>query len=156
MYMLMEKPQIIFVHGGTAFPDREAFLAYLKTAEPREPFWSQDEPTRWRETIARRFAGSCEIMMPSMPNKQNARYDEWSLWFERHIPFLRDGVILIGHSMGGIFLAKYLAEHIFPVRVGALVLVAAPFEDESLESLGDFVLPECLDGVARQAERIIL
>jgi len=91
-----------------------------------------------------------------MPNRQNARYDEWSLWLERHVPFLRDGVILVGHSMGGIFLAKYLSENVFPVRIGMLALVAAPFDDETNGSLGDFVLSDNLENVSRQVGTILL
>ncbi|MEI7749966.1 MAG: alpha/beta hydrolase [Candidatus Moraniibacteriota bacterium] len=152
----MAKRQIAFVHGGDTFPDQESFLAFLKTAVPREPFWSPDASPRWRETLARRFSDRCEIMMPSMPNKQSARYDEWSLWFESHIPFLRDGVILVGHSLGGIFLAKYLSERTLPVRIDALALVAAPFDDETNESLGDFILSEDLGKVSKQSGTIIL
>ncbi len=152
----MTQRQIVFIHGGDAFPDREAFLAYLCSVTLREPIWSPDALPRWRETLARRFADHCEIMMPWMPNRQSARYDEWSIWFERHIPFLRDGVTLVGHSLGGIFLAKYLSEHAFPVRIGALALVAAPFDDESNESLGDFILSGHLRKVSEQAGTILL
>jgi hypothetical protein len=75
-----------------------------------------------------------------MPNKQNAKYQEWKLWFERHFEFLRDGVILIGHSLGGYFLAKYLSEETMPVKVNALYLLAAPFENDNFgeEDGGDF------------------
>ena len=138
------------------FADRESFLADLKMATPREPLWSPDVLPRWRETLARRYSESCEILMPSMPNRQSAQYNEWSLWFERHIPFLRDGVILVGHSLGGIFLAKYLSEHTFPVQIGALVLVAAPFDYESSEFLGDFILSGHLGKVSEQAGTILL
>jgi hypothetical protein len=54
-------------------------------------------------------------------------------------------VILIGHSLGGVFLARYLAEHISPVRIRATLLVAAPYREDDLdESLAGFVPPALL------------
>jgi len=152
------KRQIVFIHGGDVFPDEEAFLRYLRTTELRDPLWSPDAPARWRETLARRFADRCDILMPTMPNKQSARYDEWVAWFTRHVPFLTDGAILVGHSLGGIFLSKYLTENDFPVRVEALVLVSAPFDgsNEPNRILGDFELPEDISILADRAERILL
>ena len=63
--------------------------------------------------------------MPSMPNKQNAAYDEWSIWFEKYFAYLKDDVILIGWSLGGMFLAKYLSDKPFPVKIKSLFLLAA-------------------------------
>ena len=86
-----------------------------------------------------------------MPNKENARFEEWKIWFEKMTPFLKDGVVLIGHSLGGLFLAKYLAEHDFSKKIAGLFLVAAPYA-----RVGDFELPESLEGLARQVVKIVL
>ncbi len=91
-----------------------------------------------------------------MPNKLDARHTEWEAWFDRYVPLFRDGVILVGSSLGGMFLAKYLSTWTLPVKVRLLVLVAAPFDDESEYTLGDFRLPENLDGIVRQTEQILL
>ena len=82
-----------------------------------------------------------EVFMPTMPNKQNAQYNEWKIWFERHFAHIQDGVILVGFSLGGYFLVKYLLENTVPFKVKALLLGAAPFEnspDDSKEDGGDF------------------
>ncbi len=63
-----------------------------------------------------------------MPNKTNAQFEEWKIWFEKFIPFLNDGVILVGHSLGGVFLAKYLSENKFPKKIGGVFLVSAVYE----------------------------
>ncbi len=68
-----------------------------------------------------------------MPCKQNAHYSEWKIWFERHIEFMRDGIVLVGHSLGGNFLAKYLAEEDFNLTIKQFHLVApshSAFEDD--------------------------
>lgn len=153
----MEKKQIVFIHGGEVLADRGDLVRILREVwEVREPLWSPEPKKRFRTDIARRFFDRAEIIMPEMPNSLDARYAEWEVWFDRHVPLLCDGVVLVGHSLGGIFLAKYLATRTLPVRISLLALVAAPFRDESVEPLGDFRLPEDLSGIARQADHIIL
>lgn len=66
-----------------------------------------------------------------MPCKQNSQYDEWQIWFERHVEFMREDVILVGHSLSGGFLSKWLSENILPVSIKQLHLVAATFSHES-------------------------
>ena len=151
------KPKIMFVHGGEVFADRKDLLEYLRTGRQlRDLMWSPELRKHYHEAIARRFFDRAEIFMPEMPNKLDARYAEWEVWFDRYVPLLRDGVILIGSSLGGIFLAKYLSTRTLPVTIRLLVLVAAPFDDESEYTLGDFRLPAELDGIARQAAQIRL
>jgi predicted alpha/beta hydrolase family esterase len=153
----MNKPQIVFVHGGEVFVDRKDVLEHLRSGrELRNPLWTPDPKPHWCDDIARRFFGRAEIYMPEMPNKMDSRYTEWEAWFDRYVPFFRDGVILIGSSLGGTFLAKYLSTRTLPVTVRLLVLIATPFDDESEYTLGDFRLPTELDGIARQAEQILL
>lgn len=153
----MSKRQIVFIHGGDVFADNETFLRHLRMTELHDPMWLPDAPVRWREMLARRFADRCDILMPTMPNKQNARYEEWVIWFERHIPFLSDDAILVGHSLGGVFLAKYLTEKEFPVRIALLVLVSAPFDaEEPGQTLGDFALPGDVSILAERADQILL
>lgn len=94
-----------------------------------------------------------------MPNKQNAKYEEWKIWFEKIIPFLEDGAILIGHSLGGVFLARYLSESVFPKKIAATMLVAAPYFEGRLRdgTRGeDFVAPDSLESFARQGGEIFL
>jgi predicted alpha/beta hydrolase family esterase len=61
-----------------------------------------------------------------MPNKHNARYDEWKIWFERYLALVADEVTLVGWSLGGMFLAKYLSEHEPMRQVSAAFVLAAP------------------------------
>jgi hypothetical protein len=62
-----------------------------------------------------------------MPLQDNAKYRDWKIFFERYVPLLRNNFILIGSSLGGIFLAKYLSEHKLPKRALSAYLVCAPF-----------------------------
>jgi len=70
---------------------------------------------------------------------------------------LRDRVVLIGHSLGGIFLAKYLSENDFPKKISATYLIAAPYDAEDSEySLADFTLPKSLEKLRRQGGKIFI
>jgi hypothetical protein len=90
-----------------------------------------------------------------MPNTTNANYSEWKLYFESVIKVLGYNVVLIGHSLGGIFLAKYLSENIFPKKIDALFLIAAPFTKAG-ESLEDFKLGDNLEGISKQVAKIFI
>jgi predicted alpha/beta hydrolase family esterase len=149
------KQQVVAIHGGTSFDTYEDYIAFLKTRElTLERLKHFDD---WKGWLGRHMGDSYEVLLPKMPNGTNACYFEWALWLERCLPFIQDNVILIGHSLGGIFLAKYLAEHDFPKAIKATILIAAPFNDTSTdESLTDFALPASLEKLVNQAGRIYL
>lgn len=146
------KKQIVFIHGGTAFTRYEAFLEFLRTKDIDDPL-GEKVMRKWQPTLREALVETHEVYYPSMPNGRNAKYQEWKIWFERYHAFLRDGVILIGHSLGGYFLAKYLSENTMPMNVRALYLLAAPFENDDFggEDGGDFAFdPTHLQNLAEQ------
>lgn len=133
------KQQVFYIHGGSAYSDYSAFLNDLASYQPRDLPWLPPRK-KWTDRLRTDLGEGYEVFMPTMPNKQNAKYVEWKIWFERHFEYLRDGVILLGWSQGGYFLAKYLTENVTPFQVKALLLGAAPFrpDDFSGEDGGDF------------------
>ena len=149
------KQQIVVIHGGTTFDTYEEYISYLRNKEiSLEKLRMQRD---WKDTLAERLGENYEVLFPRMPNGTNARYVEWKIWFERIIPLLNEDVILVGHSLGGIFLAKYLSENSFPKRIKATILIATPFDDtDSEEKLIDFKLPDSLAKFAKQGGAIYL
>ena len=147
------KQQILVIHGGNAFEKYEEYLNYLKTKEVTlEKLRSMD----WKESLGRMLGDEYQVLAPRMPNGQNARYSEWKIWFERIVPLLDEPVILIGHSMGGIFLVKFLSENVMPKKITATFLVAAPYNAEVGESLVDFALTRDLTKFNEQGGKIFL
>ena len=129
--------QIIVIHGGTTYPTYEPYREHLEGLPLNyDRLLAHSD---WKSSLKDAFP-EADILLPSMPNRQNAQYEEWRIFFEKIIPFFKDEVILIGHSLGAIFLAKYLHEHRLPTPVKKVILVAAPYDDESDESLGAFKL----------------
>lgn len=119
------KQQVVYIHGGESFKHYEDFLTRLRT----KGIWDlpSSEPVgKWNNRLPADLGEDYEVFLPQMPNKQNARYEEWKIWFERHFEHLRDGVMLVGCSLGGMFLLRYVSEETLPFKVKALVIMAAP------------------------------
>lgn len=148
------KKQVVVIHGGDTFERYEEFLSFLKNFQIDPDYFKKKG---WKDTLQYNLGDDFEVIAPNMPNKINAKYLEWKIWFEKYFPFLNDGVILVGHSLGGTFLTKYLSENLLPKKIKALILVAASFDDEnSEESLNDFVLPTSLAKITKLADKIYL
>lgn len=144
--------QVFVIHGGTTFATYEEYLHYLKT---KEIDIQTLKAKGWKDSLDSLGPGY-EVIAPRMPNAQNAKYEEWKLWFERFIPFLKDGVVLVGHSLGGVFLAKYLSENSFPKKIKATLLVAAPYEYDIGSPLPQFSIQKPLKKFGEQGGKIIL
>ncbi|MEZ4156518.1 MAG: alpha/beta fold hydrolase [Candidatus Paceibacterota bacterium] len=147
------KQQIVIIHGGTTFETYEEYLGYLESCKLTiEKIKARDWKDRLQSVLP-----DFDVLYPKMPNAKNARYPEWKMWFEKLFPLLNDEVVLIGHSLGGIFLAKYLAENKFPKKIKSVHLVAPPYDTEHCkDSLADFELGESIEGLGEQTERIFL
>jgi len=149
------KKQVVAIHGGDSFDTHEEYISFLKNFEiDGLEYFTRNN---WKTTLQERLGNSFEVILPRMPNPFDARYAEWKIWFDKLIPFLEENVVLIGHSLGGIFLAKYLSENKFPKTITATILISAPFDGEGdEESLVDFILPSSLELFEKQGGKIFL
>ena len=122
---MKKKVQILVIHGGNTFKNQKDYLYYLKTRKI-----SLETRIRWTDDYLDKELGkSLEIIRPRMPLQDNAKYNDWKIYFERHIPYLRNNIILVGGSLGGIFLAKYLSEHKFRKKILSTYLICPPFDN---------------------------
>lgn len=128
--------QVMVIHGGTTFEKYEDFISHLLTKKVLIERLTY-KPL-WKERLQEDLGNNYQVLLPSMPNKANARYSEWKLWFTRLTEVLEDDSILIGHSLGAIFLAKYLSEERVAFKPSATILIAGPYDDDSEEDLTDF------------------
>ncbi len=123
--MKKEKTQIILIHGGQTFKNHRDYLNFLKNLEV-----SIEKKVKWSgKYLDKKLGNDFDIIKPRMPLGLNAKYEDWKIYFERYFPLLKDNIILIGNSLGGIFLAKYLSENKFPRKILSIYLIAAPFDD---------------------------
>jgi hypothetical protein len=147
------KKQIVVIHGGDTYDNHEAYINSLKNCEISIERYKVNKDD-WKPWLRERLGDDYEVILPIMPNKTNASFEEWKIWFEKIIPLLNDEIILIGHSLGASFVAKYLSENKFPKKLRGVFLVSGVFyKGSDGRSLASFTLPEKLD---LQTEHIYL
>jgi len=93
-----------------------------------------------------------------MPLQDNAKYEEWKIHFERYFDQLTDNIILVGESLGGVFLAKYLSENLFPKKILSVYLVCPPFDNTLMgeDLVGGFALQSDLSMIEKHCKNINL
>lgn len=148
------KLQILIIHGGMTFKNRKDYLKFLKTRKisiENKKSWATDY-------MDEKFGKKFQIIRPRMPLQDNSQYEDWKIHFERFIPYLRNNVILIGNSLGGIFLAQYLSENKFPKKILHTYLVCPPFDDTCIgeDLVGGFKLKKDLSLLEKNSKTLTL
>ena len=143
------KQQIIIIRGGDSFKTHKAYIAFLKAFRIDIKRYASGKK-EWKEKLGKIMGKNYEVVIPEMPNRMNARYGEWKMWFEKFVPHMRSGVLLVGHSLGGLFLVKYLSENTFPKKIRAVFLIAAPAGE------GNFPAPKNIKKLEQQGGEIFL
>ncbi len=146
------KQQVIIIHGGMSFASHQKYVQSLK--KMKVSLQSFLPYSGWRLNIAKNLGAHFQVLSPRMPNQADAKYAEWKIWFERMMPYIHQHVILVGHSLGGVFLAKYLASTSLNKKILAVILVATPHNQTA--DVADFRLPTSLSKFSRQVDKIYL
>ncbi len=150
----MAKIQLFYINGGMTFKNKKDYIHFLKNrAVNIEP------KIRWAEGyLTTKLPKDIDIIRPRMPLQDNAKYNEWKIHFERHIPLLEDNIILLGQSLGAIFFAKYLSENTFPKKILATYLVCPPYDNTLIgeDLVGGFKLKTDLSLLEKQSPNLTL
>lgn len=146
--------QILIIHGGMTFKNEKDYLHFLKKREislKKKVSWAGDY-------LERELGKGFEIIRPRMPLQDNAKYRDWKIHFERHLPYLRAGAILIGSSLGGIFLAKYLSENKLPKKAFSTYLICPPYDNsvKGEDLVGGFILKSDLSLLEKNCKNLRL
>jgi len=151
---MKKKIQVLIIHGGNTFKNKRDYLRDLKQSEvflEKRIYWAG-------EYLEKQLGKNFQVIRPQMPMKDDAKYAEWKVVFEKYIPKLNKEVILMGNSLGGIFLAKYLSENKFPKKILATFLTCAPYDNShSNEDLvGGFKLKSDLSLMEKNSPNLIM
>ncbi len=147
------KKQVLVIHGGTTFPSTREYIHFLKSSslELKKLRLRKD----WKDSLQDKLGESFDVLHPRMPNATNAFYEEWKIYFDKIISLLDDGTVFVGHSLGALFLIKYLSENFVSKKIDSLFLVAAPFDSGgSEETLGSFAWTTKMNGLKKQVNKI--
>lgn len=150
--------QLIIINGWSVFRDNNDFCESL-AKKKYDPF---EDKRDWKDRLIIQAKDTHQCINPMMPNSRNAIYRAWRIRFEKIFSYLNDdGVILIGHSLGGMFLLKYLSERGFPKKIHQLHLVSSVIDESWIEDeekyLGDFVFDlKGLANIQSKTDRIFV
>jgi len=97
-----------------------------------------------------------DVRYPPMPGESNPDLRTWKAKIADELEALNGNVILVGHSLGGAALLKYLAEENIQKQIAGLFLLAAPSWDEENWNFDDLRLPDDLETRLSAIPRIFL
>src|SRR5690242_736230 len=101
------KQQILFIHGaGRGAHDLDGKLA---------------------ASLQRALGDDYQVNNPPMPSEGAPQFTLWKAEIARQIEALDDSPILVGHSLGGSVLLKYLSEEKVDKPIAGLFIIAAPY-----------------------------
>jgi predicted alpha/beta hydrolase family esterase len=79
------------------------------------------------DSLRRELGGSFEVRYPLMPNEDDPTEATWVPVIQQELSSLDSGSVVVGHSVGGTLLLRAVEIEPPVVRLGAIVLLAAPF-----------------------------
>jgi len=134
----MAQKHVIIIHGGSCWALYEDYIKDFK----RSKFEADFSPIfGWQKQMQKHLGSGFKVLLPKMPNWRNARYQEWKIWFEKAIVTSGNTPIVVGHSLGAIFLVKYFSETTRPRKVKGILLVSTPYKTKADNpDFGDFAL----------------
>jgi predicted alpha/beta hydrolase family esterase len=86
-----------------------------------------DWDNRLVDSLRRALGDGVTVLYPRMPDEDDPRASSWGPVIRDEVWHLRDGDVVVGHSVGGTILLHVLAQEPPPVRLGGIVLIAAPY-----------------------------
>lgn len=144
--------QVVIINGGSSYNSYDRYLDDLKFS-PID-YERLKKSSTWREWISNEMP-EADVLLPRFPNAQNAVYDEWKIYFENLIPLFGDEVVLVGYSLGAMFLVKYLNQNKLDQKVDKICLIAPSYDDESVEDMGSFKI-QSANGLPQNTDEIHL
>jgi predicted alpha/beta hydrolase family esterase len=150
----MKEIQILIIHGGNTFKNDKDYLRYLRTKKI-----SIDKRAHWYpEYLEKALGKNFKVISPRMPLQDNAKYRDWAILFKRYFSLLSDKFILIGFSLGGIFLAKYLSENKLSKKALSVYMVCPPFNNtlSGEDLVGGFTLKNNLSLIEKNCKNLHL
>lgn len=78
-------------------------------------------------SLRRALGTAYELLYPKMLHESEPDYRNWKTEIGEKLSHLKNGVILVGHSLGGSFLLKYLSDEKVEESIAGIFLIATPY-----------------------------
>jgi len=99
-----KKQQVLLIHGGDTYESYEAFLQALKGKSVHLEWIASRRD--WKNELQFQLGEGFIVYTPQMPNKQNAKYEEWEILFKKLLEAVQDGSCINRTFLGGSFFGK--------------------------------------------------
>ncbi|MFG6114930.1 alpha/beta fold hydrolase [Halobacillus sp. MO56] len=102
------KKQVLFIHSAGPQEGKQGsshIIAYLQKS----------------------ISADYHFFSPAMPDPENPSYALWKDVLKEKLSELKGNVILIGHSLGGSVLLKYLSEEYCDLSISGLIVMGTPY-----------------------------
>jgi predicted alpha/beta hydrolase family esterase len=119
----MRKKQVLFVHSGGTQGLHEG---------------SSDLVAWLRQVLGPPY----EVFYPKMPNPDTPVYEQWKQTIKAELSRLDNGVILIGHSLGGSVILKFLSEEKITKKIDGLFMIGSPYWGKRNWKVDEYLLKE--------------
>ena len=86
------------------------------------------------------LGSSYKVNAPKMPAPTTPSYERWKEELQKHLSSNKHPCILIGHSLGGSVLLKYLSEQSPDIHLDGIFIVAAPYWGSKDWQVEEFIL----------------
>ena len=83
-----------------------------------------------------------EVRYPKMPDEDSPEYEAWKNQIAQELTALDSEVILVGHSLGGSVLLKYLSEEKVEKPVAGIFLIAPPYWGAEAWEVSEYALQD--------------
>lgn len=100
--------QVLFIHSAGPQGEQEGSSGLLKYLENE-------------------LGPEYQVIAPEMPDPENPKYMEWRKVLKEELAALEDGSVLVGHSIGGSALLKFLSEEELGKSFSKVITISAPF-----------------------------
>ena len=79
------------------------------------------------DSLRTTLSDAYKVHYPKMPKESDPDYGRWSVQIRSELSTVGDRIILVGHSVGGSFLLKYLSEEKTETSIDGMFLIATPY-----------------------------
>jgi uncharacterized protein len=128
-------------------------IVFVHSAGPQGPHeGSHDLVDYLRKSLGAKY----DIEYPTMPDPDRPDYKKWKTKLEKILGAQKGDLILIGHSLGGLVLLKFLSEKEFKKNIAGLFLVELPYWGKKDWEIEEFVLHQDFETKLPSIQKIFL
>ncbi|TCJ03370.1 alpha/beta hydrolase [Cytobacillus praedii] len=99
-------------------------VLFIHSAGPQD---QQQGSSHLSAYLEKSLRNTYQFVCPKMPAPENPKYEPWKKQLEIELNKLTGEVLLVGHSLGGSVLLKYLSEESCNLPISGLFIIASPY-----------------------------